>query len=559
MQTKHTILRVSSLDSPGSLQNTSSPKHTVAQTEHLVPGCSQEEAEFRKLYDQLPVIWKRLGENTVTDEVVVVVPSLSLDPDELVKITGIEFYEERLLFLLILLSNPRTEVVFVTSLPLRERIIDYYLQLLPGVPYSHARRRLHLFSTEDGSRDKSLTQKVLERPALIQRIKNCYKHAEVAHLTVFNATSTEKSLSVALGIPLMGADPRHLHFGTKSGARKLFRETGVLFPDGYEDLKSAQDIAESIVDLFQAKPELKRVVIKLNDGFSGEGNAIYPLTSLIQASSQVGLTRQEAVSVVLDTLPTLTKMQAANLSWESFAAKFEQMQGVVEEFIEGVQKQSPSVQTRLTPLGETQIISTHDQIMGGDDGQVFLGCRFPASPPFHEALHQGAMRIGPHLVQHGLVERVSIDYLAVPNNPQQTVSLINQWKLYAIEINLRKGGTTHPFRTLQFLTGGHYTPDTGLFTTSVGIPKYYVASDNLVSKKYKGLLPEDLIDITTYNRLHYSSATHTGVIFHMIGAMSEHGKVGITCIGNTPHEAQQLYDKTIAVLDAESQTTRWLA
>lgn len=564
---KRISLRVSELDAS---PNGSLPAEVTAENllnlkyeegcplnELPAPGSAAEEQIFRRLYNQLGPIWQTLSSSHEVRETVVVVPSFSLDPEELIKIGGIEYYEERLLFLLIQLCSPRTQVVYVTSQPIRDRIVDYYLQLLPGTPYSHARRRLHMLSCDDASRDKSLTKKVLERPALIQRIRNLVKGSEIAHLSVFNVTPTEKTLSVALNLPLMGADPRFLEFGTKSGCRKLFREAGVLFPDGFEDLSSERDVAEAIVELYFQKPSVRRAVVKINEGFSGEGNAIFKFGDLLNIEPQAA-NRQKALDYVLKALPSQLKMQAPRLSYESFMGKYQEMAGVVEEFLEGIQKESPSVQTRLVPGPQAQIISTHDQIMGGDDGQVFLGCRFPAAPAFHQALHEGGLKIGSHLVTQGLIERVSIDYLAVPTQPMQAVSPDNPWKMYAIEINLRKGGTTHPFRTLQFLTGGHYNPESGLFTTPSGSQKYYVASDNLVSKTYKGLLPEDLIDIITFAKLHFNSSTHTGVIFHMIGSISQYGKLGLTCIGNSPEHAQELYDRTISTLNRECKSTRWL-
>lgn len=524
----------------------------------LPPRGSREEAVmFEKLYAKLRPIWDALSADPTLKETVVVVPSMTLDPEELRKIGGIEYYEERLLFLLIQLSNPNTEVVFVTSQPIRDSIVDYYLQLLPGIPYSHAKRRLHLYNTNDASRDKSLTEKVLERPALMQRIRNHAAEAKIAHLSVFNVTPAEKSLSVALGLPLMGADPRFLHYGSKSGARKLFKKVGVLCPRGYEDLKTEDDVAQAIVDLYFADPKIRRAVIKINEGFSGEGNAIYKFGDLLDIEPVLS-NRAKAIDLVRRDLPVNMRMQAAHLSYADFMDKFVQMEGIVEEFLEGVEKDSPSVQTRLTPTGQVQIISTHDQIMGGADGQVFLGCRFPAPRPFHAELHKGGLLVGQALAEEGLVERVSIDYMGVPENPLMPVSETNPWKMYAIEINMRKGGTTHPFRSLQFLTGGHYNPDTGLFSTPRGSNKYYCASDNLISPEYRGLLPEDLIDIITYAGLHFNSTTNTGVVFHMIGAVSQYGKFGVTCIGNTPEEAQKFYDRTIELIKAECATTRWL-
>ena len=52
------------------------------------------------------------------------------------------------------------------------------------------------------------------------------------------------------------------------------------------------------------------------------------------------------------------------------------------------------------------------------------------------------------------------------------------------------------------------------------------------------LLPEDLIEILTVNGLHYSHNTESGVLFHLIGALSQYGKLGLTAIA--PPEGQSV-------------------
>ena len=69
------------------------------------------------------------------------------------------------------------------------------------------------------------------------------------------------------------------------------------------------------------------------------------------------------------------------------------------------------------------------------------------------------------------------------------------WTPYAIEINLRKGGTTHPFLTLQFLTDGTLRPRTALFTAPSGREKHLVATDHLESELLRGLTVDDLFDV----------------------------------------------------------------
>ena len=42
------------------------------------------------------------------------------------------------------------------------------------------------------------------------------------------------------------------------------------------------------------------------------------------------------------------------------------------------------------------------------------------------------------------------------------------------------------------------------------------------------------------------------VLFHLIGAVSEFGKLGLTAIGDSREEADALYYKTLEVLDRET-------
>ena len=67
------------------------------------------------------------------------------------RISGVHHYEERMLCMLLLLRLPRTRLVFVSSLPVADSTIDYYLSLLAGMPHHHARARLHLVCCHDAT------------------------------------------------------------------------------------------------------------------------------------------------------------------------------------------------------------------------------------------------------------------------------------------------------------------------------------------------------------------------------------------------------------------------
>jgi hypothetical protein len=494
----------------------------------------RELAEFERLKPRLREVWNAIALRDEEPHTSVVVPSLTLDQSELRKLDGVSFYEERLLFLLIRLRNPRARVVFVTSQPVHPLILEYYFQLLVGIPASHARGRLTLLCAYDSS-PRSLTEKILERPRLIERIREGIADPSRAYLTVFNSTPLERRLAVLLGIPLNGVDPALSVHGTKSGCRKVFREAGIACPDGFEDLGGEADVVDALAELKRKKPALRRAVVKLNDSFSGEGNALFPYPA----------TGGDRPAVVRDALRSLE----FSVDWETvdaYMGKFRKMGGIVEEWIEGAEKKSPSVQIRIDPEGAVVPVSTHDQLLGGPSGQVYLGCLFPADDPYRVPIHEAGMRIGEVLAAKGVVSRLAIDFLVVREAPDMP------WRAFAIEINLRMGGTTHPYLALQFLTGGQLDPKTGLFLSPRGRPKYYHATDNLRSESYRGLLPEDLMDILTINGLHYSHNSESGVLFHLIGALSQFGKLGMNAIGNSREEVEALYQRTLDILARET-------
>lgn len=503
----------------------------------LNTAADRKKARFKELQAQLRDRWQSIEQFNRGDADILVVPSLSLNTRELQKVQGFHHYEERNLYSLIRLRNPRTRLIYITSHSLHPSIIDYYLQLLPGIPFSHARERLLVFCTYDDS-TKSLTEMVLDRPRLIARIRQALRLAR-SYMVCFNSTPSERELSVQLGVPLLALDPDLLYWGTKSGSREIFAESEIPHPDGSPLVWTVDDLAAAAVELWQRNPQLQRMMVKLNEGFSGEGNALLDLRPLSD------LTGTERVKAIKNSFARM-RFQAPGETWANFSSLIPELGAIVEAFVEGETKRSPSVQGRINPNQEVEIISTHDQILGGPDGQIFLGCTFPADRAYQQRLQEYGRAIGENLKAKGAMERFGVDFMAVKQSD-------GHWDLQAIEINLRKGGTTHPFMTLKYLTNGRYDRATGLFYSQQARPKYYVATDNLQKEQYRGLLPNDLMDIIAYHQLHFDTSTETGTVFHLMGCLSQYGKLGLTSIGNSPKQAQDIYNKVVDVIDAETQ------
>src|SRR6266513_1830800 len=364
---------------------------------------SVSQSEFDRLQKKLVPLWKSIERFNQDPQTIVVVPSMSIDA--IGSGAVMQAYEERFLFLLLLLRQPRARLIYVTSQTILPNIIDYYLDLLPGVIPSHARPRLFLPSPLDGS-VRPLSQKLLEPPRLIERIRSLSPDPDRAHLVPFNTTNREKELALRLGIPMYGADPKFFALGTKSGCRKIFQEENVPHPLGHENLASKDEVIEAIKQMRARKPSIKQVLVKLNEGVSGEGNAVVDLTGL----PSPGDSKEKAM---LEERLRAMQFELARVTYDSYMEKLQERKGVVEERILGKEIRSPSVQLRVTPLGAVELLSTHDQLLGGPTGQSYLGCVFPADSAYASLITREAAKVGKRLAEEGVIGRFALDFVVV--------------------------------------------------------------------------------------------------------------------------------------------------
>lgn len=499
---------------------------------------------FDDLQRRLPAVW-RLQRQGDPLESVVVVPSMSLDRVGPSAGAMNQALEERFLFLLLLLRQPRLRMVYVTSMPIHDHVIEYYLSLLPGVIPSHARSRLTLVAVGDSS-PTPLTDKLLQRPRLLARIASLVPDPERSHLLPYNSTNRERDLSILLGIPMYAPDPRLYPLGTKTGCRRVFAEAGVDHPFGAEDLHTVDDVVDAVLDLRAARPDARWAMVKLDEGVSGSGNALVDLTGL--AAGPVSSTDDGSGlrTLVAERVRTM-QLEDERIDIDAYLRRLEERGGIVEERIVGDEVRSPSVQLRVTPSGELEILSTHDQILGGPTGQSYLGARFPADPAYATAITREAEKVGRVLAAKGVLGRFALDFVVVRQD--------DAWRTHAIEINLRRGGTTHPFLTLQFLTDGVYVHEEGVFRTPSGAERHLVATDHLEDEALRGLDVDDLFDLVARAGLHFDQSRQSGVVFHMISSITECGRVGMTAIGDTPDSAQDVFDRAESALLAEARAS----
>jgi hypothetical protein len=150
------------------------------------------------------------------------------------------------------------------------------------------------------------------------------------------------------------------------------------------------------------------------------------------------------------------------------------------------------------------------------------------------------------LAREGVIGRFAVDFIVVERDD-------GTWEPYAIEINLRKGGTTAPFLSLQYLTDGQYDAEAGIFRTRRGQEKYYLANDHLESPGYRLFTPDSLLDIISDHRLHFDHTSQTGILLHMFNNVGGSGQFGVTAIGDSHAQAERIYHRLETTLAQEAE------
>ncbi len=473
---------------------------------------------FEEIQSGLPRLWEKLR-NPKIPRVAVAVPSLSLDLEGLPLPGGMLHFEERMLYLFHLLSQPACHLWIYTSHLIPEQEIDYYLHFLRHVPFTHARRRLRMQPLMDRE-FRPLTQKMLERPALLQRLRRALRTAPAAYLTVYHSSQLEMQLAVELGIPIMGTDPRHEAMSTKAEARKLFQELGLQVAPGVAGLSSLEDLSQALVEMQQngqlsvAQP---KVVVKQNRGVSGLGNK--------------GLSVMSVWSLLVSELEPWEKAarlaQSLKRNWgdaegKAFWSRFERLGGLVECWVPG---EPVSVQLSISPAG-VEVEGVCEENLDGQGR--YRGAILPAADGLAGAVLPPARKVAEALAKKGVLGRVEVDFL------------VGSAGVYALDINMRKSNTASALRQLTALAGGAYRPEDNRYRSLSGKDKTMYTTDWLeVGPQATSL--HDVIDLATEDGLHYSSASHTGAIFHMLGGVGATGRVGVSCVGNGLEEAHELY------------------
>ena len=250
-------------------------------------------------------------------------------------------YEERFLFLLLLLRQPRLRMVYVTSMPIAPAIVEYYLG--PARPASSRATRARGCRWSPSATPRRAAEREAARaPAAPRADRGPHPEPARSHLIPYNTTELERDVALTLGIPMYGADPRLVPLGTKTGCRRLFAEAACRTRSAPRTCTRLDEVADARRRHARRAADDGQVDRQAQRGRVGRGQ---------RAGRPAGLPARgydRRAGRVLERVREM-ELEVADAPFEAYLAKLAERGGIVEERIAGVELRSPSVQLRVTP------------------------------------------------------------------------------------------------------------------------------------------------------------------------------------------------------------------
>lgn len=515
------------------------------------------EALVKRQHDQLRQLSRRMDDGKPV--LFIVVPSLNFDPAEIGPIIGAAHYEQRSLWTLLRAADSNVRVLFVSSSEVPQTALEELFSGLSQSEIDEIRSRSKMIALND-TRTEYLSDKIANSSEALTRIQLASRElldgqeptGANAVLSGFVNESSMDRLSAKLQLPLAGMHPGLEILNSKMGNRIVARESEIPFAAGTDSNYKVSEIADSIDRLYVQMGGRGSCFIKANYGASGQGIIKIEFRNSADTSSAQRNDSNIVLELASDETEDNRRKLILELLWDhseknpqlkNVLSRAEEFGVVVESGIEHTR--APSVQLEILANGEVIPISTHMQDM---DGPVYKGAAQPAYGDIElEAKLMGyAVKYAKTLFGYGVVGRIGLDFFEVKND--------SEIDFVFGEANIREGGTTHPWEIVARLLRAKFDDATKSFVSSeTGKPVFYKMTDNFVDREsFQNLslhdLWEEFRNDPEYSSLKPNKQTGTGVKFHLLSALPEFGKVGLTAFAGSKQEAEDLFRKAKEVL-----------
>lgn len=395
-------------------------------------------------------------------------------------VPGILDYDQRAL----IFANPGDLVIT------RKKIDGDYVKYLESLGYDFTDVYFYESKWKDQTYDS-----IFEEPAL----KEAIKPRKNQPLHTFQVTEIENTFAKNNDLIFLTDYKVAEKYGRKSPFRKLCKSLNIPIAQGYESLKSVKEVIEAIYSI-----NSKTVLLRLDEGISGAGNFLIKKSEFIELNSNSQI---ESVKEILSKIPQRMK--------DSFVT--------VEEWMDKVSS-SPSLQIEISKNGNIKILSTHEQILQGEE-KWFVGSKYPAhidSKVFNK-IKIDAKKIAKQLHSEGFVGEFGLDLI------------IEEDCYYFVEANVRITGTSYPREFVK--------------KVCTGLENIYYQAGDVNLKKFENITFKDIFNLL--RSVLFEKTTKSGLLIYNTGVLETSGRFDIISVGQNKYDVENIMLKTRDILSKE--------
>ncbi len=425
------------------------------------------------------------------------------------------YFPERSLCYLSELRDPNKCIILIAPKIVDRYILEYHFQFLYALSKDKIQSAINrlIQICPDSESYIPLIDFVMNNEEVVNFLKSAIEKSTFTELINFAPCKKIDKLGKKLNISVEeNSEELALCWGSKSGSKKIFIESNIPTAKGtYKIAKSEIDIQKNAWEIIDNNPDLKRLIIKLNDGKWGDGlgNAIICIEKLKKT-----LSFSHSIEVLLQP-------------WSNLVNEILIGGAIIEEYLEDVIC-SPSAQGFIHDDGKVSVLSNQEQILV--KGQ-YLGCIFPTLTEYVATIYKYIYRIGETLYKKGVFGSFGVDFVGLKDGT-----------LYATEINIRKLGTSHAISYVESVLNSRVNSD-GLIKNKFDESIYYVHRRFYKPDLLKYLTLDSLLETLKENNIIYDHASQTGTILNIISAIATCGYIEITSISNNRDDAIKIDKK----------------
>ena len=263
--------------------------------------------------------------------------------------------------------------------------------LLPGVIPSHARARLTLVSVGDSLAALAEREAAGAAAAARARSRDLIPNRGALHLVPYNTTDARARPRAAASASRCTAPTRGSPtLGTKTGCRRLFaRGRACRTRSGAEDLHTRRRHRRTRSSAMRARAARACSRRSSSSTRASPGPAT-PWSTC--AACRRPATPDERGRGRASACASM-ELEAETIAVDAYLGQVRGGGGIVEERIAGDGAAQPErADAGRCPTATVELLSTHDQLLGGASGQSYLGCVFPADPGVRRGDHASTPR-----------------------------------------------------------------------------------------------------------------------------------------------------------------------